>query len=453
MTAVINTVDISEFQSLSEDDWQAMKKAGIETVIIRATSSLRLDKLVKIHIANAKKYGFNWHLYHDWEGQSGEAEFAIQSAQALGLSNKQVLFFDMEGNHTGDWSAIFEDFRQKASSHFKVGLYISDSPYQSRFNDSQLRSEHVIRWIANYSKEPKNYDVWQKSGHGSGGFGNYTKDIDRDVDPSGILKVVADDPVKEYQPTAEDIMIRQIILQAGFDSETGIYGLGCSYDNGKTFKVYWTIYGQKYYQEDADRLWPFLKNKITNAMSIDWDSIQNKPKFVTSDELEARLNKLSVPTIKWADIEDKPVIPSTNGLAKESELADYAKKSEVLRPQISGWSTIGVSLLNGTTQDNNNPVKYRVITLGKLHRVEVTGWITTTILAGRFNLNVKLPQFGFEDIERMSFSGNSTLTSGGDVVALLAGKPGEINLFSGGKTLNNANFNLSCSWVYEEVKK
>lgn len=339
MTAVVNTVDISEFQSLSDDDWQAMKNAGIQNVIIRATSSLRLDKLVKSHITAAKKFGFNWHLYHDWEGQTGEDDYAIKTSEELGLTSNQVLFFDMEGNHAGNWSDIFENFRKKASSHFKVGLYISESPYQSRFNDSQLQAEHVIRWIANYSKEPKNYDIWQKSGHGSGGFGSYTGDIDRDVDQNEILKVVADDPVKDYKPTAEDIMIRQIILQPGYDSETGVYGLGCSYDNGRTFRVYWTIYGQKFYQEDADRLWPFLKNKITNAMSIDWDSIQNKPKFVTPDELEARLDKLSVPTVKWSDIEDRPPIPSIEGLAKESELTDYAKKSEIPKlPDLSNYA-------------------------------------------------------------------------------------------------------------------
>lgn len=339
MTAVVNTVDISEFQSLSDDDWQAMKNAGIQNVIIRATSSLRLDKLVKSHITAAKKFGFNWHLYHDWEGQTGEDDYAIKTSEELGLTSNQVLFFDMEGNHAGNWSDIFENFRKKASSHFKVGLYISESPYQSRFNDSQLQAEHVIRWIANYGKEPKNYDIWQKSGHGSGGFGSYTGDIDRDVDPNEILKVVADDPVKDYKPTAEDIMIRQIILQPGYDSETGVYGLGCSYDNGRTFRVYWTIYGQKFYQEDADRLWPFLKDKITTALSIDWDNIQNKPKFVTPDELETRLDKLSVPTVKWADIEDKPPIPSIEGLAKESELTDYAKKSEIPKsPDLSNYA-------------------------------------------------------------------------------------------------------------------
>ena len=76
-------------------------------------------------------------------------------------------------------------------------------------------------------------------------------------------------------------------------------------------------------------------------MSVDWDSIQNKPKFVTPDELEARLAKLSVPTVKWADIENKPPIPSIDGLVKETELADYAKKSDLpTMPDLSGYATV-----------------------------------------------------------------------------------------------------------------
>ena len=118
----------------------------------------------------------------------------------------------------------------------------------------------------------------------------------------------------------DPIMVRQIINAAGYDTETGIYGVGYSPDNGKTFYVQNTSAGRKFRQQDADGLWPLLIDKVKSVMSIDWDSIQNKPKFVTPDELEARLDKLSVPTVKWADIEDKPPIPSIDGLLKETEL-------------------------------------------------------------------------------------------------------------------------------------
>ena len=330
--AEVNTVDISEFQDPKEVDYQAMKDAGIKNLIIRGSVDLRLDHHAAEHIANAKKYGFNWHLYHYFYNDTNEAGFAVKAAKSLGLGEDQILFLDMEDKSLPkNWNEQFSIFRKAVGNSFKVGLYCSDSPYNAKFSDNQLKQLGVIRWIASYSYEPKNYDVWQKSGAGSGGFGTYTKDIDRDVDPNNILAISSSKP---YVPTSEDKMVRQIILQAGYDTETGIYGLGCSFDNGATFKVYWTIYGPKFYQEDADRLWPLLIDKVKSVMSIDWDSIKNKPKFVTPDELEARLDKLSVPTVKWADIEDKPPIPSIDGLVKETELADYAKKSEM--PNVNG---------------------------------------------------------------------------------------------------------------------
>ncbi|MGP3260752.1 pyocin knob domain-containing protein [Limosilactobacillus fermentum] len=59
------------------------------------------------------------------------------------------------------------------------------------------------------------------------------------------------------------MLYRQIILEWGQDTESGVWGLGYSPDNGKNFYVLNTIFGRKYRQEDADRLWEFLKPKIS----------------------------------------------------------------------------------------------------------------------------------------------------------------------------------------------
>ena len=284
----VNTVDLSEFQDPKKVDYQAMKNAGIETLIIRGSVDLRLDHHAAEHIANAKKYGFNWHLYHYFYNDANEADFAVKTAKSLGLGKDQILFLDMEDKSLPEnWNEQFSIFRKAVGNSFKVGLYCSDSPYNAKFSDNQLKQLGVIRWIASYSYEPKNYDVWQKSGSGSGGFGTYTKDIDRDVDPNNILAISSSKP---YVPTSEDKMVRQIILQVGYDTETGIYGLGCSADNGQTFKVYWTIFGRKMYQEDADRLWPFLKDKIgdikNGSLNVTWNDIQNKPDVATQEDLK-----------------------------------------------------------------------------------------------------------------------------------------------------------------------
>lgn len=254
-----NVIDISEYQDPAKFDYQAAKSNGIKAVIIRLSVGNRRDNHAAEHIANCKKYGLKWHGYHYWYNLSGEAAFAISDAQSLGLTSSQYFFLDMEDKTlSSDWSAQFESFRSAVGGKYKVGLYCSDSPYKSHFDNAKMVSEGVYRWIAAYSYEPANYDTWQMSGEGSGGFGSYTGDVDRDYDKTGNLFK------EEAQPITPSTtpLYRQIIGEAGYDTDSGIYGLGRSYDNGKTFHVMDTVYGRIYRQQDGDSIWPFLQPKI-----------------------------------------------------------------------------------------------------------------------------------------------------------------------------------------------
>lgn len=254
-----NVIDVSEYQDPAKFDYQAAKSNGIKAVIIRLSVGNRRDNHAAEHIANCKKYGLKWHGYHYWYNLSGEAAFAISDAQSLGLTSSQYFFLDMEDKTlSSDWSAQFESFRSAVGSKYKIGLYCSDSPYKSHFDNAKMVSEGVYRWIAAYSYEPANYDTWQMSGEGSGGFGSYTGDVDRDYDKTGnLLK-------EEAQPITPSTtpLYRQIIGEAGYDTDSGIYGLGRSYDNGKTFHVMDTVYGRIYRQQDGDSIWPFLQPKV-----------------------------------------------------------------------------------------------------------------------------------------------------------------------------------------------
>ena len=254
-----NVIDISEYQDPAKFDYQAAKSNGIKAVIIRLSVGNRRDNHAAEHIANCKKYGLKWHGYHYWYNLSGEAAFAVSDAQRLGLTSSQYFFLDMEDKSlSSDWSVQFESFRSAVGSKYKIGLYCSDSPYKSHFDNAKMVSEGVYRWIAAYSYEPANYDTWQMSGEGSGGFGSYTGDVDRDYDKTGNLFK------EEAQPITPSTtpLYRQIIGEAGYDTDSGIYGLGRSYDNGKTFHVMDTVYGRIYRQQDGDSIWPFLKPKI-----------------------------------------------------------------------------------------------------------------------------------------------------------------------------------------------
>ncbi|KGL66827.1 hypothetical protein LX03_05850 [Limosilactobacillus mucosae] len=254
-----NVIDISEYQDPAKFDYQAAKSNGIKAVIIRLSVGNRRDNHAAEHIANCKKYGLKWHGYHYWYNLSGEAAFAVSDAQSLGLTSSQYFFLDMEDKTlSSDWSAQFESFRSAVGDKYKIGLYCSDSPYKSHFDNAKMVAEGVYRWIAAYSYEPANYDTWQMSGEGSGGFGSYTGDVDRDYDKTGNLFK------EETQPITPSTtpLYRQIIGEAGYDTDSGIYGLGRSYDNGKTFHVMDTVYGRIYRQQDGDSIWPFLQPKV-----------------------------------------------------------------------------------------------------------------------------------------------------------------------------------------------
>ena len=309
--ASANTIDISEFQDPSTFDYQAAKDAGIKAIIIRESHGLVEDKHVKEHIANAKKYGFKWHLYHYWENVSGESNYAVRHAQTLGLTSNQFFFLDMEDKSLpANWNEQFADFRNTAKGIFRVGLYCSDSPYQSKFSDSQMQSLKVARWIASYSYEPKSYDIWQMSGAGSGGFGSYNHDVDRNYDKTGLLtgSSSSDNPKTPTGPITPGY--RAIILEYGVDSETGVYGRGYSYDNGKNFYVTDTTYGRKYRQEDGDRIAPFLKKYFSPAgpveTSIKWADILDKPDIALLSDIPKSMN--------WSQITDKPALATQDDL-------------------------------------------------------------------------------------------------------------------------------------------
>lgn len=302
-----NVIDVSEYQDPAKFDYQAAKSNGIKAVIIRLSVGNRRDNHAAEHIANCKKYGLKWHGYHYWYNLSGEAAFAVSDAQSLGLTSSQYFFLDMEDKSlSSDWSVQFESFRSAVGSKYKIGLYCSDSPYKSHFDNAKMVAEGVYRWIAAYSYEPDNYDTWQMSGEGSGGFGSYTGDVDRDYDKTGNLFK------EEAQPITPSTtpLYRQIIGEAGYDTDSGIYGLGRSYDNGKTFHVMDTVYGRIYRQQDGDRIWPFIVDKVKAV--LDWSNITNKPDLALKTDLT------------WSNVTGKPDVALKSDVAAVSAVASNA---------------------------------------------------------------------------------------------------------------------------------
>lgn len=332
-----NWIDVSYFQDPEKFDYQAAKQAGIQGLIIRAGYGKTQDTAAAQHIANAQKYGFMWHLYHYWYNMDGEAEWAVQNAKSLGLTANQYLFLDMEDKSLpADWNGQFAVFYKAVGDTYNVGLYCSDSPYKAKFQDSQLQQLKVTRWVASYSYEPANYDVWQMSGTGSGGFGSYTGDVDRDYTKSDILNLYATTNINPVvtKPTADLQYIQPIMLQPGYDTETNIYGLGYSPDNGVHFYVTYTTFGAKYRQEDADRLWKYLQGFVTkqiaSAVSLTWDNIKGKPDVALKTDIPAPVDLSGYAKTDAVDAV-KTVADKAQSMAEANSkvLADKADRSEL----------------------------------------------------------------------------------------------------------------------------
>lgn len=323
--AITNAIDISEYQDPNRFDYQAAKDAGVKAIIIRLGHGHTQDKYVTQHLVKAKQYGFKIAGYFYYEGTSGEVEYSLNLAKQL-LDSGSYYFLDMEGNLGGNWQSQFCDFRSEwLKAGFKVGLYVSDSPYQNRFDNAKLVSDGVYRWIASYSYEPANYDMWQSGS--KGGFGSYTGNVDHDYDKTGsIINFTADQPSepdrpdsKPTPPSKDDGYIQDIVNQPGYDTETGIYGRGYSHDNGAHFYVQETIYGRKYRQEDADRLYPFLKKYFSTSgpveTSLHWADILDKPDLITKQQLDDRLTAFT-PAVSWDQVTGKPDLATQDDLKK-----------------------------------------------------------------------------------------------------------------------------------------
>ncbi|WP_314737065.1 hypothetical protein [Limosilactobacillus urinaemulieris] len=185
-------------------------------------------------------------------------------------------------------------------------------------------------------------------------------------------------------PNDDTPYLSAIVNQFGTDTdEPNVQGLGYSPDNGVHFYVNDTIKGRKYRQEDADRLWPYLKKYIggssgTVTGSIKWADILDKPNLVTEDELNQRLLGISTGNnvVNWNEIQNKPDLVTKNDLdnrlshqattiawSQITDKPDLATKHELddLQASIgttSGGATINTDILNAN-DDDKTPDKYK----------------------------------------------------------------------------------------------
>ena len=78
------------------------------------------------------------------------------------------------------------------------------------------------------------------------------------------------------------------LVDFGLDKH-GFYGLIYSSDNGANYKLLVGTQGRIFYPEDADRLWPYLKDFVSKqvgaALSVSWSDIKDKPDLALKSDL------------------------------------------------------------------------------------------------------------------------------------------------------------------------
>ncbi|MGE9966145.1 hypothetical protein [Limosilactobacillus mucosae] len=109
---------------------------------------------------------------------------------------------------------------------------------------------------------------------------------------------------------ADTTLYKQIVLEWGQDTDSLLWGMGYSPDNGEHFYVLNTTYGRKYRTEDGDRIWPFIVDKVKAV--LDWSNITNEPDLALKTDLT------------WSNVTGKPDVALKSDVAAVSAVASNA---------------------------------------------------------------------------------------------------------------------------------
>lgn len=177
-------IDVSKWNK--DIDWEKVKEAGVEFVIIRCgyrgstTGSLVIDPYFEKNIKGAQAVGLNVGIYFFTQAVT-DVEAVEEASMVLSLiKNYHItypVFIDTEGaGGTGRADNLNVEKRTlvcKAfcdtieSGGYNAGVYASKNWYNNRLNVEEL--EDYIIWLAEYRETPTYegyYDMWQYSSKG-----------------------------------------------------------------------------------------------------------------------------------------------------------------------------------------------------------------------------------------------------------------------------------------------
>ena len=177
-------IDVSKWNK--DIDWEKVKKAGVEFVIIRcgyrgsSTGSLVIDPYFEQNIKGAQAAGLNVGVYFFTQAVT-DVEAVEEASMVLSLINKYHItypvFIDTEGaggNGRADnlsvekRTLVCQAFCDTIESGgYKAGVYASKNWYNNRINVEELEEYYI--WLAEYREAPTYegyYDMWQYTSKG-----------------------------------------------------------------------------------------------------------------------------------------------------------------------------------------------------------------------------------------------------------------------------------------------
>ena len=197
-------IDVSKYQS--NIDWNKVKKAGVNFVIIRigyrgygASGTLVQDPMFEEHFTNARNAGLKVGVY--FFTQAVTEDEAREEAQGCNwvLNGRKLdypIYYDTEAstspNGTGRADGLGKEDRTKCAIAFceevkslgyKPGVYASTTWFRNRVDLNQLRKYTI--WNAHYgvSSSPIDCDMWQ--GTEKARINGYSGELDANISYMG----------------------------------------------------------------------------------------------------------------------------------------------------------------------------------------------------------------------------------------------------------------------------
>lgn len=197
----VDAVDISSYQyNLTEANYQALKNAGVKTIIVKLTEGTNyINPYAASQIANARAAGLNIGAYHfnDFSNSAeayAEGQYFANELKNLGLSTSTPVIADMEssyvkyGNVANDLNSFWRALSAAGYSNHIVYCSIA---YDEAYGVSTTVGKKKT-WIAQYPYSPSSsnllntgYGAWQFNSHGR--VSGYNADLDVSIDYSGIF--------------------------------------------------------------------------------------------------------------------------------------------------------------------------------------------------------------------------------------------------------------------------